>query len=118
MGTAMRTVGPPTRTPATLSDRRCNPSDQVRSNARLKYLVHTLGIDDFRTLTELYFGEKIEPWRPLPPWRYTPALALTPTPTWTLTLPRTLALPLTLTQTLISTLTPSLTPNPTRYLDP
>ena len=25
---------------------------QVRSNARLKYLVHTLGIDDFRILTE------------------------------------------------------------------
>ena len=93
-------------------------SGQVRSNARLKYLVHTLGIDDFRTLTELYFGEKIEPWRPLPPWRCAPALARTPNPTWSLALPLTLALPLPLTQTVISTLTPSLTSNPTRYLDP
>jgi sulfite reductase (ferredoxin) len=32
--------------------------------------VHTLGIDDFRTLTEKYFGQKIEPWKPLPEWEY------------------------------------------------
>ena len=30
---------------------------QVRASARLKYLVHTLGIDDFRILTEKYFGQ-------------------------------------------------------------
>ncbi len=42
----------------------------MRSNARLKYLVHTLGIDDFRTLTEKYYGKKILPWAPLPPWQY------------------------------------------------
>jgi len=33
-------------------------------------LVHTLGIDDFRTLTEKYLGEPFEPWRPLPEWKY------------------------------------------------
>ncbi|EOD12882.1 ferredoxin-sulfite reductase [Emiliania huxleyi CCMP1516] len=42
----------------------------VRSNARLKYLVHTLGIDDFRTLTEKYYGRRFEPWVPLPEWKY------------------------------------------------
>ena len=42
----------------------------MRSNARLKYLVHTLGIDDFRTLTEKYFGQRFEPWRTLPEWKY------------------------------------------------
>ena len=42
----------------------------MRSNARLKYLVHTLGIDNFRTLTEKYLGQPIEPWRPLPEWKY------------------------------------------------
>jgi len=55
---------------AVLAVQRDHGNREVRSNARLKYLVHTLGIDDFRTLTEKYFGEEIEPWRPLPPWRY------------------------------------------------
>merc|ERR1712151_727543 len=34
------------------------------------YLVHTLGIDDFRTLVEKYFGQSFQPWRPLPEWQY------------------------------------------------
>ena len=32
----------------------------MRASARLKYLVHTLGVDDFRTLVEQYHG-KVRP---------------------------------------------------------
>jgi sulfite reductase (ferredoxin) len=42
----------------------------VRANARMKYLVHTLGIDHFRTLVESYFGKPIEPWREMAEWKY------------------------------------------------
>ena len=42
----------------------------MRSSARLKYLVHTLGINDFRSLVEQYLGKPIEPWVPLPAWKY------------------------------------------------
>lgn len=42
----------------------------VRANARMKYLVHTLGIDNFRKLVESYFGKEIQPWRPIPEWKY------------------------------------------------
>jgi len=55
---------------AILAVQRDHGNREVRSNARLKYLVHTLGIDDFRTLTEKYLGEPFEPWRPLPEWKY------------------------------------------------
>ena len=55
---------------AILAVQRDHGNREVRSAARLKYLVHTLGIDDFRTLTEKYFGQEFEPWRPLPEWRY------------------------------------------------
>ena len=55
---------------AVLAVQRDHGNREVRSSARLKYLVHTLGIDDFRTLTEAYFGQKFEPWRPLPEWKY------------------------------------------------
>jgi len=45
---------------------------EVRSNARLKYLVHKLGIDKYRDLVHAYLPEAwIEPWRELPPWEYT-----------------------------------------------
>merc|ERR1719201_2494611 len=47
---------------AVLAVQRDHGNREVRSNARLKYLVHTLGIDDFRTLTEKYYGQKFEPW--------------------------------------------------------
>merc|ERR1719387_114853 len=55
---------------AILAVQRDHGNREVRANARLKYLVHTLGIDDFRTLTEKYFGQPIEPWRPLPEWKF------------------------------------------------
>ena len=55
---------------AILAVQRDHGNREVRSSARLKYLVHTLGIDDFRTLTEKYYGKKIEPWQPLPEWKY------------------------------------------------
>jgi sulfite reductase (ferredoxin) len=42
----------------------------VRANARMKYLVHTLGIDNFRKLVESYFGKPIQPWREIPEWKY------------------------------------------------
>merc|ERR1719421_2150811 len=47
---------------AILAVQRDHGNREVRANARLKYLVHTLGIDDFRILTEKYFGQKFEPW--------------------------------------------------------
>ena len=55
---------------AILAVQRDHGNREIRANARLKYLVHTLGIDDFRTLTEKYFGQAFEPWRPLPEWKY------------------------------------------------
>ena len=42
----------------------------VRANARMKYLVHTLGIDNFRTLVESYFGKPVQPWREIAEWKY------------------------------------------------
>ncbi len=42
---------------------------EVRANARLKYLVHTLGVDNFRKLVEMYYGKKIDTFVKLPPWR-------------------------------------------------
>jgi sulfite reductase (ferredoxin) len=55
---------------AILAVQRDHGNREVRASARLKYLVHTLGIDDFRTLTEKYYGQKFEEWRPLPEWKY------------------------------------------------
>merc|ERR1719258_929053 len=55
---------------AVLAVQRDHGNREVRSSARLKYLVHTLGIDSFRTLVEQYYGKTIEPWAPLPPWKY------------------------------------------------
>jgi sulfite reductase (ferredoxin) len=42
----------------------------VRANARMKYLVHTLGVDNFRRLVESYFGKEVQPWREIPEWKY------------------------------------------------
>lgn len=36
----------------------------------MKYLVHTLGIDNFRSLVESYFGKKVQPWREIPEFKY------------------------------------------------
>ena len=55
---------------AILAVQRDHGNREVRSAARLKYLVHTLGIDAFRTLVEKYHGKPIAPWVPLPPWKY------------------------------------------------
>ena len=55
---------------AILAVQRDHGNREVRSSARLKYLVHTLGVDKFRTLTEQYFGKTIQPWQPLPAWKY------------------------------------------------
>merc|ERR1719420_1869991 len=55
---------------AILATQRDHGNREVRNQARLKYLVNTLGIDDFRTLTEKYFGQKFEPWVELPEWKY------------------------------------------------
>lgn len=55
---------------AILAVQRDHGNREVRMQARLKYLVNTLGIDDFRSLTEKYFGKKIEAWRPLPEFKY------------------------------------------------
>merc|ERR1719327_2465624 len=56
---------------AIIATQRDHGNREVRSSARLKYLVHTLGVDGFRELVEKYHGKKIEPWVDLPPWKYT-----------------------------------------------
>jgi len=53
-----------------LAAQRDHGNRDVRANARMKYLVHTLGIDNFRKLVESYFGKDIQPWREMEPWKY------------------------------------------------
>ncbi|KAG5187559.1 hypothetical protein JKP88DRAFT_32086 [Tribonema minus] len=55
---------------AILAAQRDHGNREVRANARMKYLVHTLGVDRFRTLVESYMSAPFEPWRALPEWRY------------------------------------------------
>merc|ERR1711988_560454 len=55
---------------AILAAQRDHGNREVRANARMKYLVHSLGIDAFRALVESYFGKKVEPWREMVPWKY------------------------------------------------
>jgi sulfite reductase (ferredoxin) len=55
---------------AILAAQRDHGNRDVRANARMKYLVHTLGIDNFKTLVESYFGKKIQPWREMAEWKY------------------------------------------------
>uniref|UniRef100_A0A7S1Y212 assimilatory sulfite reductase (ferredoxin) n=1 Tax=Grammatophora oceanica TaxID=210454 RepID=A0A7S1Y212_9STRA len=55
---------------AILASQRDHGNRDVRANARMKYLVHTLGIDNFKTLVESYFGKKIAPWKPMAEWKY------------------------------------------------
>jgi len=54
---------------AILAAQRDHGNREVRANARLKYLVHTLGVENFKKLTESYMGKKIQPWVPLPDWK-------------------------------------------------
>lgn len=53
-----------------VATQRDHGNRDVRANARMKYLVHTLGIDQFRRLVESYFGKPIEPWRPVEEFKY------------------------------------------------
>jgi sulfite reductase (ferredoxin) len=53
-----------------LASQRDHGNRDVRANARMKYLVHTLGVDNFRALVESYFGKKIQPWREIPEFKY------------------------------------------------
>jgi sulfite reductase (ferredoxin) len=53
-----------------LAAQRDHGNRDVRANARMKYLVHTLGIDNFKSLVESYFGKKIAAWRPMQEWKY------------------------------------------------
>ncbi len=53
-----------------LASQRDHGNRDVRANARMKYLVHTLGIDSFRSLVESYFGKKIQPWREIEEFKY------------------------------------------------
>ena len=53
-----------------LAAQRDHGNRDVRANARMKYLVHTLGIDNFRTLVESYFGKSIKPWKEIKEWKY------------------------------------------------
>lgn len=41
-----------------------------RRHARLKYLIHDWGVDEFRTQVEKYFGKSVEPFQELPKFTY------------------------------------------------
>ena len=53
-----------------VATQRDHGNREVRHNARMKYLVHTLGIKEFKKLVESYFGKEIESWRPMKEWKY------------------------------------------------
>ncbi|MDJ0845155.1 sulfite reductase, ferredoxin dependent [Crocosphaera sp.] len=41
-----------------------------RRHARMKYLIEDWGLDKFRTQVEEYFGQALQPFKPLPDWKY------------------------------------------------
>lgn len=41
-----------------------------RRHARMKYLIHDMGVDWFRQQLEGYLGKSLEPYRPLPEWQF------------------------------------------------
>lgn len=53
-----------------VATQRDHGNRDVRPNARMKYLVHEKGIDEFRKMVETYFGIPIAPWREIQPWKY------------------------------------------------
>lgn len=55
---------------AIVAAQRDHGNREVRANARMKYLVHKMGIDSFRKLVETYFGQPFEPFREMRPWKY------------------------------------------------
>jgi len=60
----------PTVLKAIVAVQRDHGNREVRANARLKYLVHTLGVDAFRKLVEAYAGFQLTPPAPMKPWKY------------------------------------------------
>ncbi|CAM9910680.1 unnamed protein product [Ascophyllum nodosum] len=55
---------------AILAAQRDHGNREIRANARMKYLVHELGVDRFRQLVESYTGKKVQPWREISDWKY------------------------------------------------
>jgi sulfite reductase (ferredoxin) len=55
---------------AIVAAQRDHGNRDVRANARMKYLVHTLGVEKFTKLVESYYGKEIAPWRPIAEWKY------------------------------------------------
>lgn len=55
---------------AILAAQRDHGNREIRANARMKYLVHELGVERFRYLVESYTGKKVQPWREIPEWKY------------------------------------------------
>jgi len=53
---------------AVIAAQRDHGNREVRANARMKYLVHTLGVDKFRDLVSAYFGKPVQAAVPLPPF--------------------------------------------------
>ena len=55
---------------AIVAAQRDHGNREVRANARLKYLVHTLGEANFKSLVESYLGFELADPKPSKPWRY------------------------------------------------
>ena len=55
---------------AIVAAQRDHGNREVRANARLKYLVHTLGEANFKALVESYLGFELADPKPSKPWRY------------------------------------------------
>ncbi|CAN0232749.1 unnamed protein product [Scytosiphon promiscuus] len=55
---------------AILAAQRDHGNREIRANARMKYLVHELGVDRFRQLVESYTGKKVQPLRSVQDWKY------------------------------------------------
>ncbi|KAF6000938.1 hypothetical protein F1559_003184 [Cyanidiococcus yangmingshanensis] len=58
---------------AILAAQRDHGNRAVRTNARMKYLVHRMGIDGFRELVRSYMddgGSALAPMRAMPPWSF------------------------------------------------
>lgn len=55
---------------AIIAAQRDHGNREVRPNARMKYLVHNLGIDKFRELVEGYYGKPVAASKATIPWKY------------------------------------------------
>ncbi|KAJ8607917.1 hypothetical protein CTAYLR_008923 [Chrysophaeum taylorii] len=55
---------------AIVAAQRDHGNREVRANARLKYLVHTLKIEGFKSLVETYVGKTLDSPKPMKPWKY------------------------------------------------